>query len=193
LSGEDKMAPRLIEKYKNEIVPKMMEKCNFKNKLQVPRVKKIVINMGIGQGAADSKLIEAAMQELSQISGQKPVITRAKKAISNFKIRRGSAVGIKVTLRRTKMYEFLDRFINVALPRIRDFRGVSSNSFDKKGNYSVGLNEQIIFPEIDVDKVQKQQGMNVTICTNAKKTEYAYELLKLFGMPFREEKWQEKR
>lgn len=187
------MTPRLIEKYKSEIIPQMMEKFKLKNKLQVPRLEKIVVNMGVGQGAADIKIIETAMQELSQITGQKPVITRAKKAISNFKIREGSPVGIKVTLRKTMMYEFLDRLVNVTLPRIRDFRGVSANSFDERGNYSIGLNEQTIFPEIDVDKIQRTQGMDITICVKSAKKEYAYELLKLFGMPFREEKWQENR
>lgn len=180
------MTPRLLEKYKNEIVPKMMEKFNCKNKLQVPRLEKIVINMGLGQGASDSKIMDAAIRDLSQITGQKPVVTRAKKAISNFKIRKGVPVGLKVTLRQAKMYEFFDRLINVSLPRIRDFRGVSANSFDEKGNYSLGLTEQTIFPEIDVDKVEKIQGMDVTICISGSKKEQAYELLKLYGVPFRE-------
>lgn len=187
------MTPRLMEKYRSEIIPQMMERFNLQNKLQVPRIEKIVVNMGVGQGAADIKIIEAAMQELSQITGQKPVITRAKKAISNFKIRKGAPVGIKVTLRKVMMYEFLDRLVNVALPRIRDFRGVSVNSFDEKGNYSIGLNEQTIFPEVDVDKAQRTQGMDITICVKSEKKEYAYELLKLFGMPFAEGKWQENR
>jgi len=180
------MKPRLLEKYRNEIIPQMMEKFNFKNKLQVPCLEKIVINMGVGQAASDSKIIEGTMEELALITGQKPIITRAKKAISNFKLKKGMPVGLKVTLRGARMYEFFDRFINVALPRIRDFRGISSNSFDKNGNYSVGLNEQTIFPEIDIDKVQRNQGMDVTICTTAKSKEDAYKLLKLFGMPFRE-------
>ena len=180
------MKPRLLEKYRNEIIPQMMEKFNFKNKLQVPCLEKIVINMGVGQAASDSKIIEGTMGELALITGQKPIITRAKKAISNFKLKKGMPVGLKVTLRGARMYEFFDRFINVALPRIRDFRGISSNSFDKNGNYSIGLNEQTIFPEIDIDKVQRNQGMDVTICTTAKSKEDAYKLLKLFGMPFRE-------
>jgi len=180
------MKPRLLEKYRNEIIPQMMEKFNFKNKLQVPCLEKIVINMGVGQAASDSKIIEEPMKELALITGQKPIITRAKKAISNFKLKKGMPVGLKVTLRGARMYEFFDRFINVALPRIRDFRGISSNSFDKNGNYSIGLNEQTIFPEIDIDKVQRNQGMDVTICTTAKSKEDAYKLLKLFGMPFRE-------
>ena len=180
------MKPRLLEKYRNEIIPQMMEKFNFKNKLQVPCLEKIVINMGVGQAASDSKIIEGTMEELALITGQKPIITRAKKAISNFKLKKGMPVGLKVTLRGARMYEFFDRFVNVALPRIRDFRGISSNSFDKNGNYSVGLNEQTIFPEIDIDKVQRNQGMDVTICTTAKSKEDAYKLLKLFGMPFRE-------
>jgi len=180
------MKPRLLEKYKTEIVPGMMEKFDFKNKFQVPCLEKIVINMGMGQAASDSKVVDATIGELAKITGQKPIVTRAKKAISNFKLRKGMPVGLKVTLRRARMYEFFDRFMNIALPRIRDFRGISSKSFDKNGNYSMGLNEQTIFPEIDIDKVQRSQGMDVTICTTAKSKEHAYELLKLFGMPFRE-------
>jgi large subunit ribosomal protein L5 len=182
----DLMVPRLFEKYRNEIIPKMMERFAYKNKLQVPRIEKIVINMGIGEGSADIKIIEQAMKELGQITGQKPVITRAKKAISNFKIREGHPVGCKVTLRKAIMFEFLDRLINLALPRIRDFSGVSSDSFDGAGNYCLGINDQSIFPEIDIDKIQHPQGMDINIViNNSSSKEESYELLKLFGMPFK--------
>jgi len=179
------MVPRLLEKYRNEITLKMMEKFSYKSKLQVPQVKKIVINMGVGEGSSDIKIIEKAMDELSQIVGQKPIICRAKKAIANFKIRDGQPIGCKVTLRRTIMYEFLDRLINLALPRIRDFSGVPSNSFDQGGNYSLGITDQSIFPEIDIDNVQRTQGMDINIVISAKTKEESYELLKLFGMPFK--------
>lgn len=179
------MIPRLLEKYRNEITPKIMQKFGFKNKLQVPRLKKIVVNMGVGGGAHDIKILEQACSELALLSGQHPIITKARKAISNFKIRKGSLVGCKVTLRGYIMYEFLDRLINVALPRIRDFRGISSNSFDQGGNYSLGLSEQTIFPEIDIDKIQRLQGMDVVIVTGAKSHALAFELLKEFGFPFR--------
>ena len=178
------MVPRLLEKYRKEIVPAMAEKFGYKNKLQAPRIKMIKINMGISQGAQDMKLIEDAQKELALIAGQKPVITRAKKAISNFKIRKGSTIGVAVTLRRTYMYEFLDRFINVALPRIRDFRGASPKAFDKGGNYSLGLKEHTIFLELDIDKVTKVKGMTVTIAVSKTTPEESYELLRLFGMPF---------
>jgi len=178
--------PRLFEKYKNEIVPKMIEQFSYKNKMQVPKVKKVVLNVGLGIGAQDIKPLEAAAQELATITGQKPVITRAKKAISNFKIRKGSAVGCKVTLRRVRMYEFLDRLLNVAIPRVKDFRGLSRNSFDQHMNYSFGITEQIIFPEIEYDKVFKVHGMDITINTNASSREEAFELLRLLGIPFRQ-------
>ena len=177
--------PRLLDAYRKKMVPEMMKAFNYKNGLQVPRLQKIVINVGLGEATQDIKLLEAAQNELAAITGQKPVTTRAKKAIANFKIRRGSAIGCKVTLRRAMMYEFLDRLISVAIPRIRDFRGLSTASFDKGGNYSFGLNEQVIFPEVDVDKVMKAHGMDITIVTNAKKKEETFELLKLFGMPFK--------
>ena len=177
--------PRLLDAYRKKMVPEMMKAFNYKNGLQVPRLQKIVINVGLGEATQDIKLLEAAQNELAAITGQKPVTTRAKKAIANFKIRRGSAIGCKVTLRRAMMYEFLDRLIAVAIPRIRDFRGLSTASFDKGGNYSFGLNEQVIFPEVDVDKVMKAHGMDITIVTNAKKKEETFELLKLFGMPFK--------
>ncbi|OGW78919.1 MAG: 50S ribosomal protein L5 [Omnitrophica bacterium RIFCSPLOWO2_02_FULL_45_16] len=178
-------APRLLTAYRNNIVPEMMKAFNYKNSLQVPRLKKIVVNIGLGEATQDIKMLEAAQNELAVITGQKPVTTRAKKAIANFKIRRGSAIGCKVTLRRSMMYEFLDRLIAVAIPRIRDFRGLSQDSFDSHGNYSFGLNEQVIFPEVDVDKVMKTHGMDITIVTNAKSREEAFEVLKFFGMPFK--------
>lgn len=176
--------PRLLERYRSEIVLEMMKIFGYKNKLAVPRVKKVVINVGLGEATQDIKLLEAAQSELAMISGQKPVVTKAKKAIANFKIRKGSPIGCKVTMRRAMMYEFLDRLISIAIPRIRDFRGLSPNSFDKGGNYSFGLNEQVIFPEVDVDKVVKSHGMDITIVTTAKKREEAFELLRLMGLPF---------
>lgn len=177
--------PRLLEKYRNEIVPAIMKKCGLKNKLQVPRLAKIVVNMGVGVAAADIKLLEQASEQLAIITGQRPVITKARKAISNFKIRKGAAIGCKVTLRGVNMYEFFDRLVNVALPRIRDFRGFSPKSFDGSGSYSLGLSEQNIFPEIDIDKVQRLQGMDITIVTTAKTNELASELLHAFNFPFK--------
>ena len=179
------MAPRLKEKYKKEIVPKMMERFGFKNALEVPRISKIVVNVGLGEALEDKKLLDGVVREIAQITGQRPAVTKAKKAIAGFKIRKGSAVGCRVTLRRERMYEFLDRLLNVALPRIRDFRGVPQDSFDASANYSLGINEQGIFPEIDVDKIQLVHGMDITIVTTAKKREEGYELLNLFGMPFK--------
>jgi len=179
------MAPRLLDKYRKEIIPKIREKFAFKNRLQVPRLEKIVVNMGIGAGAHDIKIVEEASTELALITGQRPVITRARKAISNFKIRKGSTLGCKVTLRGSKMYEFLDRLINVTLPRIRDFRGLSPHSFDGAGNFSLGLSEQTVFPEIDIDKVHRLQGMDITIVTTAKDRALSFALLQAFGFPFR--------
>jgi large subunit ribosomal protein L5 len=178
------MTPRLLEKYRKTIVPEMAKKFSYKNSLQAPRLTKIVINMGIGAGAQDIKIVEQAMSELANISGQKPAITRAKKAIANFKIRKGLPIGCKVTLRGSRMYEFLDRLLNIALPRIRDFRGTSPDSFDEAGNYSLGIKEQSIFPEIDVDKVQRIQGMDIILNIRSSSKEESFELLKLFGMPF---------
>ncbi|MFA5145258.1 MAG: 50S ribosomal protein L5 [Candidatus Omnitrophota bacterium] len=179
------MAPRLLEKYRDEIAPQMMQKFNLKNKFAVPRVDKIVVNMGVGEGVQDIKILERSMEELSAITGQKPILRRAKKAISNFKIRQGSPVGCKVTLRRAMMYEFMDRLINITLPRIRDFRGVPPDSFDMAGNYTLGLAEQSIFPEIDYDRLPRVQGMDITfVIKNSKAKEQAKELLRLFGMPF---------
>ncbi|MFH1655568.1 MAG: 50S ribosomal protein L5 [Candidatus Omnitrophota bacterium] len=179
------MKPRLQDTYKNEIAPKMMETFKYKNKLQAPRLVKIVVNMGVGEAISDIKILEQSMDELALITGQKPAIRRAKKAISNFKIREDLPVGCKVTLRRNMMYEFLDRLVNVALPRIRDFRGMSPASFDQAGNYSLGITEQTIFPEIDTDKVSRVQGMDIAIVTTAKTKEEAKELLRLFGLPFK--------
>ncbi|MDP2912403.1 MAG: 50S ribosomal protein L5 [Candidatus Omnitrophota bacterium] len=176
--------PRLLEKYRNEIILEMMKKFGYKNKLAVPRLEKVVVNVGLGEATQDIKLLEAAQREVAMITGQKTVVTKAKKAIANFKIRRGSAIGCKVTLRRAMMYEFLDRLIAVAIPRIRDFRGLSPDSFDRSGNYSFGLNEQLIFPEVDVDKVVKTYGMDITVVTTAKDKPEAFELLRLAGFPF---------
>ncbi|MBI2447830.1 MAG: 50S ribosomal protein L5 [Candidatus Omnitrophica bacterium] len=177
--------PRLLTRYRDEIVPGIMKKFNFKNRFQVPRLTKIVINIGMGEGGQDIKVLESACEEVALITGQRPVITRAKKAIANFKIRKGLPIGCKVTLRGMRMYEFLDRLTNVALPRIRDFRGVSATSFDGDGNYAIGITEQFIFPEIDYDKVQKIHGMDIIIGVTPASRECSYELLKLFGMPFK--------
>ncbi len=177
--------PRMAKKYKEEVIPEMMSRFGYKSVMQVPRIEKIVINMGIGEGARDIKLLEKAMDELAMITGQRPSIRRARKAISNFKIRKGMPVGCKVTLRRARMYEFLDRFINVILPRLRDFRGVPRNSFDGRGNYNLGISEQTIFPELDLDKVDRVQGMDIAFVTTAKTDEEAMALLELMGMPFR--------
>ncbi|PIQ90485.1 MAG: 50S ribosomal protein L5 [Candidatus Omnitrophica bacterium CG11_big_fil_rev_8_21_14_0_20_41_12] len=180
------MIPRLLEKYRNEIVPKLMEDFKLKNKMAVPLVDKIVVNMGIGEGTQDIKLLEKSVEELGNITGQKPLIRRAKKAIANFKVREGQSVGAKVTLRRVMMYEFMDRLINISLPRIRDFRGISRDSFDQGFNYTLGLSEQIIFPEIEYDRITRTQGMDITfVIKNAKNVEQARSLLKYFGMPFK--------
>jgi len=179
------MIPRLLEKYRKEITPQMMQAFSLKNSLAVPYLEKIVVNMGVGEGLEDIKILEKAMDELAMITGQKPILRRSKKAIANFKIRQGSPVGCKVTLRRKMMYEFMDRLINVTMPRIRDFRGVSAESFDEAGNYTLGFSEQTIFPEIDYDKISRMQGMDITfVIKRAKSKEQAKELLRLFGMPF---------
>jgi large subunit ribosomal protein L5 len=176
---------RLLEKYRNEIVPLIEKKLGISNRLQAPRIEKIVLNMGIGEGASDIKPIDQAVAELALIAGQRPVITRAKKAIANFKIKRGNPVGCKVTLRGARMYEFLDRLIHVAIPRIRDFRGLSPGGFDEHGNYTMGIDDQTIFVEVDYDKVYKVRGMNITIAVENGSPDKSYELLRLFGMPFR--------
>lgn len=182
------MTPRLLERYRAEIIPQLMKAFNLKNKYAVPRLEKIVVNMGVGEAIADIKALEKSMDELALITGQKPVMRRAKKAISNFKIKENQAIGCKVTLRRAIMYEFLDRLISIALPRIRDFRGTSLTSFDMGGNYTMGLSEQNIFPEIDYDKISRTQGMDITfVIKNSKSKEQSKELLKAFGMPFSSE------
>jgi len=182
---EVKIPCRLADVYKKEISSSLMKKFNFKSVMQVPKLHKIVVNMGVGAAVSDAKLIEEAAKELETITGQKPSIRKAKKAISNFKLREGLAIGCMVTLRKERMFEFLDRLVNVALPRVRDFRGLSDKSFDGRGNYTLGLKEQIIFPEINVDKINKILGMDITFVTTAKNDNEAYELLQLFGVPFR--------
>lgn len=182
---EEKGVPaRLQERYRKEIVPSLMKRFSYKNVMEVPKLDKISLNAGVGQAIQDPKLLDAAAKDLETIVGQKSVITRARKSISNFKLREGMPIGCRVTLRRTRMYEFLDRFIAVAVPRIRDFRGFSDKSFDGRGNYTVGVKEQIIFPEVDIDTVTRITGMDITLVTTARTDEEAYELLKGFGMPF---------
>ena len=176
---------RLQEHYRKTVVPKLSEKFGYKNPMQVPRITKITLNMGVGETTADKKVIENAVADMTKISGQKPIITKAKKSISTFKIRDGYPVGCKVTLRRHQMYEFLDRLINISLPRVRDFRGMSGRSFDGRGNYSMGVKEQIIFPEIEYDKIDALRGMDITITTTARTNEEAKALLEAFSFPFR--------
>jgi large subunit ribosomal protein L5 len=182
---EEKIIPRLFERYKKEIVPDLMKRFSYKSIMQVPSLKKIVINMGVGSAVADAKNLEEAIKDLETITGQKPSIRTAKKSISNFKLREGMKIGAMVTLRREKMYEFLDRLITIALPRVRDFRGISDKSFDGRGNYTLGIKEQIIFPEINVDKITKVLGMDITFVTSALTDNESYELLLSFGVPFR--------
>lgn len=181
---EEKVPPRFAETYRSQVIPAMMKRFNYRNIMQVPRLEKICINIGVGQATQDAKLIDGAVNELEAIVGQKVVVTKAKKSISNFKLREKMPIGCRVTLRKGKMYEFLDRFISVAVPRIRDFRGLSDKSFDGRGNYTIGIKEHTVFPEIDVDKIPRVMGMDVTIVTTAKTDQEAYELLKAFGMPF---------
>lgn len=176
---------RLKDKYKSEIMPAMMETFQYKSVMQIPKLEKIVLNMGLGEARDNSKVIENAVRDMETISGQKPIVTKAKKSIAAFKLRQGMDIGCKVTLRGEKMYEFLDRFINTAIPRVRDFRGLSANSFDGRGNYAVGMKEQLIFPEINYDKVDKIRGLDIIIVTTAHTDEEGRELLKLFGMPFK--------
>ncbi|MEL7597203.1 MAG: 50S ribosomal protein L5 [Clostridiaceae bacterium] len=175
---------RLQQKYNNEVVPALMEKFGYKNIMQVPKLEKIVINMGIGEAKDNSKVIESALSDLQIIAGQKPIVTRARKSIANFKLRENMPIGCKVTLRKEQMYEFADKLMNIALPRVRDFRGISAKSFDGRGNYALGIKEQIIFPEIEYDKVDKVRGMDIIFVTTAKTDEEARELLKCLGMPF---------
>lgn len=173
------------ELYKKAVHPKLMERFGYKNQLQAPRIQKIVVNMGLGDAVANPKIMDSAVAELAAITGQKPVVTRAKKSIAGFKLREGMPIGCRVTLRRDRMWEFLDRLITLSLPRVRDFRGVSGKAFDGAGNYTLGLKEQIVFPEINFDKVDKVKGMNITVVTSAKTNEEAKELLAALGMPFR--------
>ena len=176
---------RLMERYQNEVVKSLMEKFNYSSKMQAPKIEKIVLNIGVGDAVSNSKLLDEAVNELTLISGQKPVITRAKKSIAGFKLREGAPIGCKVTLRGERMYEFLDKLVNVSLPRVRDFRGVSNNSFDGRGNYTLGIKEQLIFPEINFDKVNKLRGMDIVFVTTAKTDEEGHELLAQLGMPFK--------
>ena len=179
------MAPRLKEKYKSEVVQQLFEQLGYGNINEVPRIEKIVVNMGVGEAATDSKAIDKAVEDLRIITGQQPMITRARKSIANFKLRQGMPIGAKVTLRSDRMWEFFDRLTSIAIPRIRDFRGIPSTSFDGRGNFSLGVAEQLIFPEIDYDKVDKTRGMDITIVTTAKTDEEAKALLEAFGFPFK--------
>lgn len=178
------MAARLKEAYKSEIAPALMKKFEYKSVMQIPKLEKIVINVGCGEARENSKVVDAIINDLGIITGQKPIICRAKKSVANFKLREGMPIGVKVTLRGDKMYEFLDRFFNLALPRVRDFRGINPNSFDGRGNYAMGVKEQLIFPEIDYDKIDKVRGMDIIMVTTANTDEEARELLKLLGAPF---------
>lgn len=175
---------RLMERYQNDVVKSLVEKFNYSSSMQAPKVEKIVLNIGVGDAVSNSKLLDEAVNELTLITGQKPVITRAKKSIAGFKLREGAPIGCKVTLRGERMYEFLDKLVNISLPRVRDFRGVSNNSFDGRGNYTLGIKEQLIFPEINFDKVNKLRGMDIVFVTTAKTDEEGHELLAQLGMPF---------
>jgi large subunit ribosomal protein L5 len=182
--AEAKYTARLRRDYDERIAPAMMEKFGYKNRLEIPRLEKIVLNMGVGEATQDKKKVETAASEMELIAGQKPVITKAKKSIAQFKLREGMPIGVKVTLRRERMYEFLDRLVTIALPRVRDFRGLNPKSFDGRGNYAMGLKEQIIFPEINYDRIEKVRGMDIIVATTAKTDEEARELLRLFNFPF---------
>lgn len=182
---DEKYNPRLRQDYEDRVRPALMKEFGYKNIMMVPKVEKITVNAGVGEAVQNSKLLDGIANELASITGQKPIITRARKSISNFKLRAGMPIGVKVTLRRERMYEFMDRLINVAIPRIRDFRGISDKSFDGRGNYTMGIREQIIFPEIDYDKVERIRGLDITIVTTARTDEEGRALLKQFGMPFR--------
>lgn len=175
---------RILEKYREEVSKKMMEKYGYKNKLEVPKIKKIVINMGVGEAKQDAKALDDAMVELALISGQKPIVTRAKRSIASFNVRKGMQIGCKVTLRRKRMYDFFDKLVNIAIPRIKDFRVLNDNSFDERGNYTLGIKEQDIFPEINYEQVKKIRGMNISIQTTAKNPQEAKDLLRFLGMPF---------
>jgi large subunit ribosomal protein L5 len=178
------MAARLKDRFHNEITPQLIQKFNYTTVMQVPKVEKVVINMGVGEAVGNPKVLDAAVQDLTNIAGQKPVVTRAKKSIAGFKLRAGMPIGVKVTLRGDRMYHFLDKLFNIALPRVRDFRGVSTKAFDGRGNYTLGIKEQLIFPEIEYDKIDKVRGMDIVIVTTAKTDEEARELLTQLGMPF---------
>jgi large subunit ribosomal protein L5 len=178
------MAPRLQERYREEIVPALMNEFGYKNVMQAPRLEKVTVNIGLGEAVQNAKALDAAAGDVATVTGQHPVITRAKKSIANFKLREGMPIGVMVTLRGSRMWEFLDRALNAALPRIRDFQGVSPNSFDGRGNYSMGIREQVIFPEVEYDKIDKVRGMQLTICTTAKSDEEGQRLLEMLGMPF---------
>ena len=178
------MAPRLKERYRNEVVPALVQEFGYANVMQAPRLEKVTVNVGLGEAVQNAKALESASGDVATITGQHPVITRAKKSIANFKLREGMPIGVMVTLRGDRMWEFMDRTINATLPRIRDFQGVSPNSFDGRGNYSLGIREQVIFPEIDYDKIDKIRGMQLTICTTARSDEEGKRLLELLGMPF---------
>lgn len=187
-----KVVPRLKERYQKEIVPAVMKELGLTNSFQVPRLEKIVVNMGVGEAAQDSKVLDSAMEDLAVVTGQKPVVTKVRKSIAGFKIRAGDSVGCKVTLRGDRMYEFLDRLLAAALPRLRDFRGLSPKAFDGFGNYTIGLDEQLVFPEIDYDKIDKVRGMDITIVTNTYDDKLAFVLLKKLGLPLKEAKKEEK-
>ncbi len=180
------MAARLKERFEKEIRPALVKEFGFKNPMQAPRLEKVVVNMGLGEAINNGKIIDASVEQLGQLTGQKPVITKARKSIANFKLRQGQSIGAMVTLRGDRAYEFLDRLVNIALPRVRDFKGVSPKAFDGKGNYTLGIREQIIFPEIDYDKVEKIKGMNITVVTTARNDEEGRALLRFLGMPFRQ-------
>jgi len=181
---EEKVPVNMLKQYREKIVPELMKKFGFKNVMQAPRLQKININVGVGAATADAKLIETTVKEIEAITGQKPAVVKAKRSVSNFKLREGVNIGVKLTLRNARMYEFLERFINISIPRIRDFKGLSDKSFDGRGNYSIGIKEQIIFPEINVDNVNRISGMDLTFVTTAKTDEESFELLKAFGLPF---------
>lgn len=182
---------RLKDLYKSKIVPELIKEFKYKNPMAVPKVEKIIISMGVGKAIQDKKFLELARKDLMMISGQAPVVCKAKKSVSNFKLREGQEIGLKVTLRKNRMFQFMDRLISLAIPRVRDFRGLDPNSFDKRGNYSMGLTEQTVFPEIDPAKVEFQQGMNITFITTAKTDEEARRMLSLFGMPFKRQKGED--
>lgn len=181
------MSHILQERYKNEIAPALMKSLNFKNTMQVPRIKKVIVNIGVGEALDNAKALDAAVEDLTQITGQKPIITKARKSIANFKLREGRAIGVKVSLRGERMWSFLDRLMNIALPRVRDFRGVTADAFDGRGNYTLGLREQLVFPEISYDKIDKLRGLEISIVTTARTDDEGRQLLRMLGMPFKKE------